>query len=151
MGDQTKIDVVKCAFGHKLLLRWDRHVLQPMEVLSIADLYSIVVVGIGSWITPTGRKILRKRGRSKKKLILLSMNRRWKIGNKRKIFSRVKELPPFGLWMRSEDKESMKKRKTRFDRQQPTQQDKTDYQSDRVRCQLSRAKTIIIQNISDKF
>ena len=53
--------------------------------------------------------------------------------------------------MRSEDKEGSKKRRIRHGQQHPTQQSKANYQPDRVRCQLSRAKSVIIQNISDKF
>ena len=88
-----------------------------MEVLPIVDLHLTVIVGTDSWITPARRKAPRKRGRSKKELILLSMNGRWKIGNKREIFSEVEEPPTFDLGMRSEDKESMKKGRTKFGRQ----------------------------------
>ena len=75
MDDRTKTDIVKCLFGHKLLLQQDRYVLQLMEVLPIVDL-STVVIGTGSWIVPIGRKIPRKRGRSKEELVLPSMNGR---------------------------------------------------------------------------
>ena len=60
MGDRTKAGVIKGLFGHKLLLRQDCHVLQPMKVLSIVDLYSAVVVGTDSWIVPMEKKITRK-------------------------------------------------------------------------------------------
>ena len=85
-----------------------------MEVLSIADLYSAVVVGTGSWIAPTGKKTSRKGRENEEELILLSMNEQWKIGNKEKIFSEIEELPPSDLRMRSEDEESSKKRRMRF-------------------------------------
>ena len=151
MCDRTKIGVIKGLFDHKFLLRWNRHVLQSMEVFLIDDLYSTVVIGIDSWITPTGRKIPKKRRRCEKELVLPSMNRRWKTSDERKVFPRIEEPPSSGLWMRSKDEESTEKRKTRFDRQQPTQQSKIDYQLDLVRCQLSRAKTIIIQDILDNL
>ena len=64
-----------------------------------------------------------------------------KISDKGKAFSGVEEPLPSGLRMRSEDKEGSKKRRTGHGRQHPTQQSKANYQSDRVRCQLSRTKT----------
>ena len=86
-----------------------------MEVLPIANLYSTVVVGAGSWIAPARRKAPRKRGKSEKELVLPSMVGRWKTGNERKAFSEVEKPPTLSLWMRSEDKESVKKERIRFD------------------------------------
>ena len=74
MDDRTKTDVMKGLFSHKLLLHRDRYVFQSMKVLSIADLYSTVVVGTGSWITPTERKTPRKGRGSEEELVLPSIN-----------------------------------------------------------------------------
>ena len=53
--------------------------------------------------------------------------------------------------MGSENKEGSKEENTRIDRQKPTQQGKTDYQSDRVRRQLHRTKSVVVQHVPDKL
>ena len=87
-----------------------------MEVLPIADRYSAVVVGTGSWIDPMGRKTSRKDRRIEEELVISSINGLWKISNKGKIFSEIEEPPPMGLRIRLEDEKSSKKRRMRFNR-----------------------------------
>ena len=92
-----------------------------MEVLLVLDLYSAVVVGSDSWITPTRKKTPRKGRKSEEELIFPSMNGQWKISNKGKAFSGVEEPPPSDFRMRSVDEESSKKRRVGHGRQHPMQ------------------------------